>query len=44
MHDDYKAILDCYKSEQMSERQWQGHLADPLFAIWLRGVLAKSAR
>lgn len=32
---DYHAVLACYLSGQMSEAQWQDHLADPLFALWL---------
>lgn len=34
---DYLNLLDCYRSGQMSERQWQGHLAaDALFADWVK--------
>jgi hypothetical protein len=35
MSRDFGMILACYRSGQMSERQWQAHLADPLFALWL---------
>ncbi|WP_162181969.1 hypothetical protein [Sphingobium yanoikuyae] len=28
-------LLDCYRSGQMSEAQWQSHLADPGFKRWL---------
>ncbi|MFD1104265.1 hypothetical protein [Sphingobium olei] len=35
MSDDFRGILACYRSGQMSERQWQAHLSDPLFRIWL---------
>lgn len=35
MPDDFAMILACYRSGQMSERQWQAHLEDPLFALWL---------
>jgi len=35
MTEDYNAILACYKSGQMSEKQWQSHLSDKLFVIWL---------
>jgi len=34
MTDDYNAILACRDMGQMSERQWQEHLSDPLFALW----------
>jgi len=33
--DPFQALYDCYRSGQMSERQWQAHLSDPLFRIWL---------
>jgi hypothetical protein len=32
----YQLILDCYRSGQMSERQWQAHLQDAAFAAWVR--------
>lgn len=32
---DYRALLACYLSGQMSERQWQAHKRDPLFSLWL---------
>ena len=32
----HEALLACYRSGQISERQWQAHLADPAFAAWLR--------
>lgn len=35
MRDDYHMILACYRSGQMSERQWEEHKADPLFRLWL---------
>lgn len=41
MNDDFNAILDCYRSEQMSERQWQAHLTDPLFALWYARKMEK---
>jgi len=28
-------ILACYRSGQMSERQWQEHLEDKQFAAWM---------
>ena len=31
----FARLLACYRSGQMSERQWQVHLSDPLFALWL---------
>ena len=34
--EDFRLILAAYLSEQMSERQWQNHLTDPLFANWVR--------
>lgn len=34
--DRHPAILACYRSGQMSERQWQAHMADPLFALWVK--------
>ena len=33
--DRYQALYACYRSGQMSERQWQEHLRDPLFALWV---------
>ena len=39
MDDDFAMILTCYRSGQMSERQWQEHLRDPLFALWVRHAL-----
>ena len=38
MNDSFPAILACYRSGQISERQWQQHLADPLFALWYGGT------
>lgn len=35
MSDDFRMIVACYRSGQMSEAQWQGHLRDPLFALWI---------
>lgn len=31
----YDALLACYRSGQMSERQWQLHLEDEVFARWV---------
>lgn len=36
----YPLLLACYRSGQISERQWTEHLSDPLFALWL-GTLKK---
>lgn len=36
MSDSFPLILACYRSGQMSERQWQQHLSDPLFALWVQ--------
>lgn len=35
MSDDYRLIRESYRSGQMSERQWQEHLRDPLFRLWV---------
>jgi hypothetical protein len=32
----YECLLACYRSGQVSERQWTEHLRDPAFAAWLR--------
>lgn len=32
----YALLLACYRSGQMSERQWQSHLEDEVFAAWVR--------
>ena len=32
---DFNLLLACYRSGQISERQWQAHLSDPLFRLWL---------
>lgn len=31
----FSHVLECYKSGQVSERQFQEHLKDPLFSKWL---------
>lgn len=41
--EDYKLTLSCYLSDQMTEKQWQEHLLDPLFLLWVKFCLAKSA-
>lgn len=32
----FRALLDCYRSGQMSEAQWAEHLKDEMFAAWVR--------
>jgi len=33
----YEKLLACYRSGQMSERQWQAHIsADEVFRQWLK--------
>lgn len=32
----YQLLLECYLSGQMSEAQWQQHLQDKVFAVWLK--------
>ena len=34
-YDKYKLLLACYRSGQVSERQWQEHLKDIDFVGWL---------
>ncbi len=29
-------LMQCYKSGQMSEAQWQEHLKDDAFRLWLK--------
>lgn len=31
----FTLVLACYRSGQISERQWQDHLKDPLFKLWI---------
>lgn len=35
---DFEMLLACYKSGQVSERQWQEHLKNADFAAWLTSV------
>jgi hypothetical protein len=35
MTDAHANLLLCYKSGQISERQWQEHLKDEDFSFWL---------
>jgi hypothetical protein len=32
---DFAMILTCYRSGQISARQWQAHLSDASFRRWL---------
>ncbi len=32
----YALLLECYRSGQISERQWQAHLLDEIFRAWLK--------
>jgi hypothetical protein len=34
----YELLLQCYRSGQISERQWQEHLKDEAFAAWIRNI------
>ena len=34
--DSWPMVLACYRSGQVSEAQWQQHLADPVFAAWVK--------
>jgi hypothetical protein len=36
MRHSYALLLACYRSGQIPEAAWQEHLADELFARWLR--------
>lgn len=36
-------LLACYRSGQMSERQWQAHLEDKAFREWVETRAARSA-
>lgn len=33
--DHFEMLLSCYRSGQVSERQWHEHLKDADFAAWL---------
>ncbi|ARS27607.1 hypothetical protein [Sphingomonas sp. KC8] len=33
--DERANLLACYRSGQISERQWQEHLSDPGFRAWI---------
>lgn len=32
----YSLLIECYRSGQVSERQWSEHLKDELFAAYVR--------
>lgn len=32
----YALLLECYRSGQITEAQWQEHLKDEIFAAWLK--------
>jgi len=32
----YALLLECYRSGQMCEAEWQQHLQDELFVAWLK--------
>lgn len=32
---EFEMLLACYRSGQVSERQWQEHLKDPAFREWV---------
>ena len=32
----YALLLACYRSGQISERQWSEHLKDEVFCMWLK--------
>lgn len=36
----FSLLLECYRSGQMSEAQWQGHLQNEMFAAWVRSICA----
>lgn len=35
---DFEALLACYRSGQVSERQWQAHLEDKAFREWVESL------
>ncbi|WP_156028991.1 hypothetical protein [Sphingobium sp. DC-2] len=41
---DYRLILACRLSGQMAAAQWEAHLSDPLFWLWLDRDTAKTPR
>lgn len=43
MTNDYRLILACYRSGQVSEAQWQAHMKDEVFAAWVRKATTPDA-
>lgn len=35
----FELLYQCYQSGQVAEEQWQKHLQDRKFAVWLRRKL-----
>ena len=33
---DYRLLLACYQSGQMTEAAWREHLKDEVFAAWVK--------
>ena len=44
MAGDFNLILACRLSGQIDDAAWQEHLAEPLFALWLKHTTAKTPR
>lgn len=44
MSDDYRLILACRLSGQISDAVWAEHLKDELFRLWLDRTTAKTPR
>lgn len=42
MSDEYTLLLACYRSGQISERQWQEHLKNEVFRKWLEKQEARA--
>jgi hypothetical protein len=40
---DYEALLACYRSGQISPAQWERHMADEVFAAWVRARTASTS-
>lgn len=32
---EFEMLLACYRSGQVSERQWQAHMEDKAFRVWV---------
>ncbi len=41
---DYRLILACYRSGQISSRQWQEHMRDEVFAAWVQRQNCQNGR